>query len=170
MHNASLATTAPAPRHPPHPLHLDIHTSEGVFSINAKYQEYCRNIIAVKMTQSASDCWRCPRGALAESGDADGLAAPPGNCLEALREDLAGNLSPYAVARAVGVPRTRIERLANEQTPVTADTALRLARYLGTSAAFWMNIQARFDLRRAEDEVSAELWKIVAARGVKSAA
>ena len=45
-----------------------------------------------------------------------------------------------AMLRAVGVPRTRIERLANEQTPVTADTALRLGRFFGTSAAFWMGI------------------------------
>ncbi|MPZ36026.1 MAG: HigA family addiction module antidote protein [Rhodospirillales bacterium] len=91
---------------------------------------------------------------------------------EVLREEFLGpmNLSPYAVARAVGVPRTRIERLTNEQTAVTADTALRLARYFGTSAAFWMNMQARYDLERAEDELGAELRKIVAARDVKSAA
>jgi addiction module HigA family antidote len=54
---------------------------------------------------------------------------------EVLREDFLRpmNLPPHAVARAVGVPRTRIERLTNEQTAVTADTALRLARYFGTS-------------------------------------
>ena len=97
---------------------------------------------------------------------------PPVHPGKVLREEFLGpmNLSPYAVARAVGVPRTRIERLANEQTAVTADTALRLARYFGTSAAFWMNMQARFDLERAEDELDAELRKIVAARDVKSAA
>jgi addiction module HigA family antidote len=97
---------------------------------------------------------------------------PPVHPGEVLREEFLGpmKLSPYAVARAVGVPRTRIERLANEQTTVTADTALRLARYLGTSATFWMNIQARFDLERTEDELGAELRKIVAARDVKSAA
>jgi addiction module HigA family antidote len=97
---------------------------------------------------------------------------PPVHPGEVLREEFLSpmNLSPYAVARAVGVPRTRIERLANEQTAMTADTALRLARYFGTSAAFWMNMQARFDLERAEDELGAELRKIVAARDVKSAA
>jgi plasmid maintenance system antidote protein VapI len=58
------------------------------------------------------------------------------------------------------VPRTRIERLANEQTPVTADTALRLGKYLGTSAAFWMGIQTQYDLERAEDELGATLRKI----------
>ena len=58
------------------------------------------------------------------------------------------------------MPRTRIERLANEQTPVTADTALRLGKYLGTSAAFWMGIQTQYDLERAEDELGATLRKI----------
>ena len=64
---------------------------------------------------------------------------PPVHPGEVLREEFLRplNLSPYAVARAVGVPRTRIERLANEQTPETADTALRLGRYFGTPASGW---------------------------------
>lgn len=84
---------------------------------------------------------------------------------EVLREEFLRpmNLSPYAVARAVGVPRTRIRRLANERTAVTADTALRLARYFGTSPAFWMGKQAQYDLERAEDELGAELRKITSA-------
>ena len=69
-------------------------------------------------------------------------------------------LSPYAVARACGVPRTRIERLAREETPVTADTALRLARYFGTTAEFWMGVQAQYDLERAQDAAAAALRKI----------
>jgi antitoxin HigA-1 len=97
---------------------------------------------------------------------------PPVHPGEVLREDFLRpmSLSPYAVARAVGVPRTRIERLANEQTAVTADTALRLAKYFGTTPAFWMGMQAQYDLKRAQDEVGTELRKIVAARDVKSAA
>jgi addiction module HigA family antidote len=81
---------------------------------------------------------------------------------EVLREDFLEpmNLSPYAVARACGVPRTRIERLVREETPVTADTALRLAKYFGTTAAFWMGMQAQYDLERTEDEVSAEIKRI----------
>jgi addiction module HigA family antidote len=81
---------------------------------------------------------------------------------EVLREDflIPMNLSAYMVARACGVPRTRIERLAREQTPITADTALRLARYFGTMPAFWMNIQAQFDLECAADELAATLKKI----------
>jgi addiction module HigA family antidote len=79
-----------------------------------------------------------------------------------LREDFLKplGLTAYAVARACGVPRTRIERLAREDTPVTADTALRLGRYLGTSPGFWMGMQAQYDLERAEDEVAAEIKRI----------
>jgi addiction module HigA family antidote len=69
-------------------------------------------------------------------------------------------LSAYAVARACGVPRTRIERLAREETPVTADTALRLAKLFGTTAAFWMNLQTQYDIEIAEDAAGPELRKI----------
>ena len=69
-------------------------------------------------------------------------------------------LTPYALAQACGVPRTRIERLAREETPVTADTALRLARYFGTTAEFWMGMQAQYDLERAQDAAAAALRKI----------
>jgi len=84
---------------------------------------------------------------------------PPIHPGEVLREDFLQpmKLTPYAVARACGVPRTRIERLAREETPVTADTALRLARYLGTTPQFWMGMQAQYDLERAEDEAGKEL-------------
>jgi len=81
---------------------------------------------------------------------------------EVLREDFLGpmKLTPYAVARACGVPRTRIERLVREETALTADTALRLARYFGTTPAFWMGIQAQYDLERAEDNAASELDRI----------
>lgn len=72
------------------------------------------------------------------------------------------NLMPYAVAAALGVPRTRIERLAREETPVTADTALRLGKFLKTTPAFWMNMQAQFDLETAEDKLAPEIKKIEA--------
>ena len=86
---------------------------------------------------------------------------------EILREEFLGpmQLTPYAVARACGVPRTRIERLAREETPVTADTALRLGRYFGTTPAFWMNLQGQYDLERAEDEAAADLKRIKPLKG-----
>src|SRR5438045_848264 len=85
---------------------------------------------------------------------------------EILREEFLRpmNLSPYAVARVIGVPRTRIERLAREETPVTADTALRLAKYFGTTAVFWMGLQTQHDLEQAEDDLARDLRKIEPAR------
>jgi addiction module HigA family antidote len=83
---------------------------------------------------------------------------------EVLREEFLKplGLTAYAVAAAVKVPRTRIERLAREETPVTADTALRLGKYFKTSAAFWMNMQAQYDLETAEDRIATQIRKIAA--------
>jgi antitoxin HigA-1 len=71
-------------------------------------------------------------------------------------------LSPYAVAAARHVPRTRIERIAHEEKPETADTALRLGKFFKTGAAFWTNIQARYDLETAEDALALQIRKIAA--------
>jgi addiction module HigA family antidote len=67
---------------------------------------------------------------------------------EILREEflLPLDLKPYSLAKALRVPRTRIERLAREDVPVTADTALRLGRYFGTGPEFWMNLQTAYDI------------------------
>ncbi len=62
-------------------------------------------------------------------------------------------LSAIGLAQAIGVPRTRIERLVKGQTRVTPDTALRFARALGTTADFWINMQTNFDLAAAERHV-----------------
>jgi addiction module HigA family antidote len=81
---------------------------------------------------------------------------------EVLREDVLQPLgmSPYALAAHLRVPRTRIERLVREETPVTPDTALRLARYLGTTAEFWLRLQARYDLETTLPEVSKDIAAI----------
>jgi addiction module HigA family antidote len=81
---------------------------------------------------------------------------------EVLREEFLEpmKLTPYSVAAKLGVPRTRIERLAREETPVTADTALRLGKFFGTTPVFWMNIQAQFDLEMAEDNIAPQIKKI----------
>src|ERR1700692_4445580 len=86
---------------------------------------------------------------------------PPVHPGEILREEFLVplKLTPYAVAAALGVP-ARIERLAREEMPVTADTALRLGKFFKTGAAFWMNIQARFDLETAEGALAPQIRKI----------
>jgi addiction module HigA family antidote len=71
-------------------------------------------------------------------------------------------LRPYVVADALNVPRTRIERIAREEKPVTVDTALRLGKFFKTGGAFWMNMQARFDLETAEDTLAPQIRKIAA--------
>ncbi len=83
---------------------------------------------------------------------------------EVLREEFMKplKLTPYAIASKLGVPRTRIERVAREETPVTADTALRLGKFFGTTPGFWMNIQAQFDLETAADEIAPQIAKIKA--------
>jgi addiction module HigA family antidote len=85
---------------------------------------------------------------------------------EILREEFLAplKLTPYAVAAAIDVPRTRVERLARGETPVSADIALRLGKFFKTEAAFWMNLQARYDLEMAEDAVAPQIKKIVAYR------
>jgi antitoxin HigA-1 len=87
---------------------------------------------------------------------------PPLHPGEVLREEFLVplGLSAGAIARACGVPRTRIERLANEETAMTADTALRLGKALGTSAQLWLNLQNEFDMRTAKRRIGKELDKI----------
>ena len=56
-------------------------------------------------------------------------------------------LSAGAAAKALYVPRTRVERLIRGETPVTVDTAMRLSRLLGTTPQFWLNLQAAYEVR-----------------------
>jgi addiction module HigA family antidote len=74
---------------------------------------------------------------------------------EVLREEFMSplELSGHALAAACHVPRSRIQRLAREETSVTADTALRLGRYFNTGPEFWMNLQSAFDLASADRAV-----------------
>ena len=84
---------------------------------------------------------------------------------EHLREDSlpAYKLTPGGLAKAMGLKdRTRIEQLVREKRGVTADTALRLARVFGTSAEFWVNLQATHDLSKAAIEARDELRAISA--------
>lgn len=62
-------------------------------------------------------------------------------------------VSAIGLAKAIGVPRTRVERLVKEQTSVTSDTALRLSKALGTTPEFWINMQSNFDMAAARKSV-----------------
>lgn len=78
---------------------------------------------------------------------------------EVLAEDFLKplGLSQYALAKALGVPQMRISDLIHGRRGVTPDTALRLARYFGTSAEFWIGMQATFDLEMARDRIGADI-------------
>jgi addiction module HigA family antidote len=71
---------------------------------------------------------------------------------EVLREDylIPLGLTATAVAKALSVPASRIIQIVRERRSVTADTAIRLARYFGGDARSWLNLQAAYDLRVAE--------------------
>ena len=81
---------------------------------------------------------------------------------EVLREEFLVplGLSSGALAKACGVPRTRIERLSNEETGITADTALRLSKAFGTSPELWLNLQTDYDIQIAKRQIGKALTKI----------
>lgn len=66
-------------------------------------------------------------------------------------------LSVYALAKAIKVPRSRVNDIVRRRRALSADTALRLARYFGTSAEFWVNLQARYDLELAKREAGQRI-------------
>jgi antitoxin HigA-1 len=84
---------------------------------------------------------------------------PPVHPGEVLLEDFMKplGLSQYRVAKDMGVPTLRISQIVRGQRSVTADTALRLARYFGTSAAVWLRLQARYDLEKAEAKIAKRI-------------
>lgn len=62
------------------------------------------------------------------------------------------DITPYRLSKDIGVSQTRISEILSEKRSITADTALRLSRYFGNSAQFWLNLQTHYDLRQAEEE------------------
>ena len=84
---------------------------------------------------------------------------------EILRDELdALGLSANALAKALSVPVNRITLILNGQRGVSADTALRLARYFGTTPQLWLNLQKTWELRRAEIEAGCEIAEHVTPR------
>ncbi|HEV3050653.1 MAG TPA: HigA family addiction module antitoxin [Longimicrobium sp.] len=71
-------------------------------------------------------------------------------------------LSQYRLAQDLSVPPRRINEIVHGKRAITADTALRLARYFGTSEQFWFNLQSRYDLEVERDRLGARLQEEVA--------
>lgn len=70
-------------------------------------------------------------------------------------------LSQYRLAKDIGVTPIRISQIVNGKRSITVDTAMRLARYFGTSAAVWLRLQVRYDLEVAENEISEQIKREV---------
>ncbi|HET7275247.1 MAG TPA: HigA family addiction module antitoxin [Longimicrobiaceae bacterium] len=75
-------------------------------------------------------------------------------------------LSQYRLAKDITVPARRINEVVHGKRGITADTALRLSRYFGTSERFWLNLQSRFDLETEKDRLGERLEKEVFCRVV----
>ena len=86
----------------------------------------------------------------------------PGEILRDELEEL--GLSANALSKALGVPVNRVTMILNGERGVTADTALRLARYFGTTPQLWMNLQKTWELRQAEIAAGDEIAKCVTPR------
>lgn len=69
-------------------------------------------------------------------------------------------VTQYRLALSIGVPPRRINEIVHGNRRITADTALRLARYFGTGEAFWLNLQSRYDLETERDRLASELAEI----------
>jgi len=91
---------------------------------------------------------------------------PPPHPGETILEDVLKplNMSVNQLAKHLGVTATRLNEIVHGRRGVTADTALRLARYLGTSAEFWLGLQLEYDLRTAQQKVGAQIARQVKTR------
>ncbi len=69
-------------------------------------------------------------------------------------------VSQYRLAKVVGVPPRRINEIVHGKRGISTDTALRLARYFGTSEGFWLNLQSRYDIEVARDRLATTLARI----------
>jgi len=94
-------------------------------------------------------------------------AIHPGEILKGELEEL--NLSANAFAKALDVPTNRITAILNEQRGITADTALRLAQYFGSTPDFWMSLQSTYDVKVAQAAVGKEIAKSVKPRELLAA-
>lgn len=68
-------------------------------------------------------------------------------------------ISQYKLAKDIGVPQSRVSKITKKERGITIDTALRLARYLSTSAEFWVNLQANYDLKMTKARIGKHIVK-----------
>jgi len=71
------------------------------------------------------------------------------------------DISQYRLAKDISVPQRRISEIVQGKRAITADTALRFGRYFGMEAQFWLNLQSRYDLQKAEADLDKRLDKEV---------
>jgi antitoxin HigA-1 len=88
---------------------------------------------------------------------------PPVHPGEILLEDFLKpmGISPYRLAKSIGVSQRRIGEIISGKRAITADTALRLARFFGTDAQSWMNLQTHFDLEVQSDKLADKLEGVI---------
>ena len=97
------------------------------------------------------------------------LASPHPHPGEHIREDWMTDFDIKAptLAKRLGVPRSTLQNVLDERSAVTAELALRLGRVFGTSAQMWMNLQAEYDLSRAELAMAKELKAVTPLRAAE---
>lgn len=83
----------------------------------------------------------------------------PGSYLKELLDEL--GLSQHRLAQDIGVPPMRISQVVHGKRPVTAEIALRLGRYFGQSPRYWLNLQSRYDMDMAEEELGERVTREV---------
>lgn len=89
------------------------------------------------------------------------MPRPPIHPGEILADELAElAVTPTELSRQLNVPPNRISQIINGKRSITGDTALRLGHWFGTSAQFWLNLQAAYDLRVAEAQVGNEIARL----------
>jgi len=83
-----------------------------------------------------------------------GKKLPPTHPGEVLLEDflVPMGMSQYRLAKGIGVPPRRVNEIVHGKRGISADTALRLSRFFGSSAEFWLNLQMRYDLEMMRDQ------------------
>ena len=98
------------------------------------------------------------------------MARPPIHPGEILADEIQElGVTPTELSRQIQVPANRITQIIKGQRGITGDTALRLGRWFGTSAQFWMNLQSAYDIRMAEQTAGTEIAALPLRPGAVSA-